>query len=108
MRHSLLHAPAELPEPKAQGSSQEIHISLGKNWGGNIVTGSLAAGGSLMDSFGLTISVFRVPFFGVFVIFGGIDFIVFSLAGNLTPRESAPRRNGIPWIFTSACLDWKL
>lgn len=73
----------------------------------NIVTGSLAAGGCLLSGFLLTIFVCRARFLGL-VIFKGIDFNVFSLAGDLTLKELAPRRNGIPWIFTSACLDWEL
>lgn len=52
--------------------------------------------------------VFFFFFFPGLVIFKDIDFNVFSLDGGFTAEESALRRNGIPWSFTSACLDWKL
>lgn len=77
----------------------------------DVVTGSPVAGGGLLNRFALTTSVCRVLFFFFFsglVILKGIDFNVFSLDGDLTAEESAPRRNGVPWSFTSACLHWKL
>lgn len=94
-------------EQQPAGSSKVNNISLGKNCGWILWQAAWqleVASWTALD----WPSLFAECVFSGLVIFKGIDFNVFSLDGDLTAEELAPRRNGIPWTFTSACLDWKL